>query len=116
MNQLFKSIYIVTATIFISGCVTSASTSIKEIVVEIISEPPGANIEVSDDYIGKTPTTVSIPSNSKGEFTRTTTIQALPVIAGHCTQSKYFKGGYDYINNDIIPKRIFFDMRLCPVQ
>ncbi|KHE92890.1 MAG: PEGA domain-containing protein [Candidatus Scalindua rubra] len=102
------------------GSIIQDSSKIQEetITVEIISNPLGANIEVNNDYIGKTPCTVSLPANYKGEFTRDTIVQALPVIGGQYSQQKSFIGGYDhdYIVNDVIPKRIFFDMNLQPVQ
>jgi len=101
------------------GSIIQDSSKIQEetITVEIISNPPGANIEVNNDYIGKTPCAVSLPANYKGEFTRNTIVQALPVIGGQYTQQKSFIGGYDdFIANDVIPKRIFFDMNLQPVQ
>ena len=109
MRQIIGALCMGIAATVIAGC---ASTPIKTASVEIISEPPGAKIEINNDYIGTTPCTAMIPANIKGEFTRDTTIQALPVRNGQRVQKKHFSGGYDDGTNDLIPKRILFDMTL----
>ena len=90
--------------------------------IEILSEPAGARIEVNDDYVGDTPTTISVPCTPDGRFTENTVIRATPTRPGDYTQTKFFSGGYGYGYrnlyrnlNSSIPKRIFFDMRLGPV-
>jgi hypothetical protein len=82
--------------------------------VEIISDPPGANIEVNDDYIGRTPCVVQIPSRGTARlFVKNTTIRAMPTTPGHYSQTKWFNG-LSYGDRDTIPRRIFFDMSLGP--
>jgi PEGA domain. len=95
--------------------------------VEILSEPPGARIEVNDDYIGDTPITTTFECDIDGRFMEITSIRALPTQPGDYVQSKLFFGGYlnharfaanyspSTLNNKI-PARIFFDMRLGPVS
>lgn len=79
----------------------------------IISEPPGARIEVNDEYVGDTPCTVQVRCNAEGRFWQYTHIRALPVDYGY-TQSKRFAGSL--VNPYPVPSRIFFNMRLGPVR
>ena len=109
MRQMIGALYMVIVATVFAGC---ASTPIKTASVEINSEPTGAKIEINNDYIGTTPCIAKIPANIKGEFTRDTTIQALPVANGQRLQKKHFSGGYDDGDNDLIPKRILFNMTL----
>jgi hypothetical protein len=91
----------------LAGC---TSTPVKTASVEILSQPPGARIEVNDDYVGITPCTASIPANIMGEFTRDTTIRATSDVEGLRVQTKHFSGGFEYGENDIVPRRILFEM------
>ena len=86
---------------------------IKQVLV--LSEPVGARIEVNGDYVGDAPLTVTIPCSLNGRFTETTKIRALPIKSGQYTQSKLFFGGFLTLRNDLVPSRLFFDMRLAPV-
>ena len=87
--------------------------------IQILSEPPGARIEVNDDYIGEAPCSAQVRCDSEGRFFETTRIRALPVGYGY-TQGKYFSGygqmNNPYLHSDPVPSRIFFDMRLGPVS
>lgn len=86
--------------------------------IQIISEPPGARIEVNDDYVGDAPRSIEFPCDPEGRFIERTRIVALPVGFGY-TQRKLFLG-YPYtissLKGDKIPSRILFDMRLRPVS
>jgi hypothetical protein len=62
--------------------------------VEILSEPPGARIEVNDNYIGDTPITTTFQCSPDGRFLETTSIRALPTQPGDYVQFKFFFGGY----------------------
>jgi hypothetical protein len=46
--------------------------------VEVLSEPPGARIEVNGNYIGDTPITTTLQCSPDGRFLEHTTIRALP--------------------------------------
>jgi len=87
--------------------------------IEIISEPPGARIEVNNNYVGDAPITITLQEDGD-EFTRNTVIRASPTEAGDYVQTKFFyagkvtSGGYSFGTNDRIPSRIFFDMHLGP--
>lgn len=101
-----------------TGC-TTLLTSIsnpRQVVlyhVEVISEPPGARIEVNDDYVGDAPLVIKMAGNSKRCVSRDYSITALPVHTGHYVQFKHFRHDTRYYaESDPIPKRILFDMRL----
>ena len=55
---------------------TQAQPAIKPI--EIISDPPGARIEVNDDYVGDAPIVVTV-SRDDGHFKNQTVIRAMPI-------------------------------------
>ncbi len=86
--------------------------------IQIISEPPGARIEVNDDYIGNAPCSAQVRCDAEGRFWDSTHIRAIPREDGY-TQMKFFSGYQSprgqILRSDAVPSRIFFDMRLQPV-
>lgn len=66
--------------------------------------------------MGDAPLSVEIPCWQGGQFSRRTTIRALPTVPGNFVQSKFFTDGYTLLRNDQVPSRIFFDMRLGPLH
>lgn len=109
------------ALLILSLCLASMSCSSPGLTgrsiqrVQILSDPPGARIEINGDYIGDAPLTVNIPTY-RGRFREITKIRALPRRPGQYTQSKVFSGGFTMIPNDAVPSRIFFDMSLGPAS
>ncbi len=87
--------------------------------VQIISDPPGARIEVNNDYVGDAPITLDILNlYGSGQFSADTVIRAIPNEAGDFVQVKHFAGHlvkYGTEKSDQIPSRIFFNMHLGPV-
>ncbi|HXM27981.1 MAG TPA: PEGA domain-containing protein [Chthoniobacterales bacterium] len=87
--------------------------------VQIISDPPGARIEVNNDYVGDAPITLDILNLYGSEqFSADTVIRAIPNEAGDFVQVKHFAGHLDKYGtekSDQIPSRIFFNMHLGPV-
>ena len=77
--------------------------------IQIISDPPGARIEVNDDYVGDAPISITVPIQG-AKFTRMTIIRATPTLQGEYVQSKYFDGTSE------VPSRILFSMGLGPAQ
>lgn len=78
--------------------------------IEVVSNPPGANIELNNGYVGKAPLTLPVYGSDRGNFLKSASLVGLPVSDGHCSQIKNFMVG------DEIPTKIFFDMRLCPIN
>ncbi len=79
----------------------------QEVLIE--SDPPGARIEVNDEYKGTTPLTVSIAVQPNGSAEHFTRIVALPV-PGQAQQSKSFMPSR--FGEFPVPKRILFVMNL----
>ncbi|GEM_PF-5988409 len=99
----------------------------SEEVVDIISKPSGARIEIQNDDIGKTPLKIKLRKfREKKEYTSGyyndnwfynganagtfLTITAYPVKGGQYTQFKILD------STVATPKRIFFDMNLMPAR
>ncbi len=82
--------------------------------VEVESSTPGARIEVNDDYVGRTPLTLTIFGDDDGTFhnfgSKDYIIRAFPVATNQFIQTKVFRTGGWFSEEDRIPKRIFFDL------
>lgn len=74
--------------------------------IEVLSDPPGARIEVNDDYVRDAPLHVKV-AEVDGTFSTATVVQALPTVNGDYTQFKYFESGH------VVPSRILFQMNLA---
>jgi len=74
--------------------------------VEILSDPPGARIEVNDEYVGDAPCIVEVVCDGHGKLITKFEFTALPRYPGHFVQSKTFYGFAQ------APARLFFDMRI----
>lgn len=99
--------------IYISCKVTSQSSPKNQFDVQIISDPPGARIEINGNYVGDAPLSVKIEGFSDRTFNKNTVIIANPIYAGQYVQQKSFIGSpslRDY--NAKIPERILFIMDL----
>jgi hypothetical protein len=107
------TLFTLAAAVAWTGCSSFGVNPRSAKQVQILSEPPGARIEINGGYVGDAPLVVTIPTH-KGWFTQTTTIRALPTQSGQYVQRKFFNGGYTMIPNDAVPSRVFFDMRLGP--
>jgi hypothetical protein len=87
--------------------------------IQIVSQPPGARIEVNDDYICDAPCSVRVHRDAEGRFFESTTITAMPVSYGY-TQTKFFMGfgglSAPGVYSAAVPARIFFDMNLRPAS
>ena len=79
--------------------------------VEIVSEPPGARIEVNGDFVGCAPTTIKLLGESDGQVQMDYTIRAYPPGPEYYPQAKLFMRRPSG-ESDRIPKRICFDMRV----
>src|SRR5215831_10780602 len=115
------SAIIITALFGLGACAQPGSQSYGragiahgEKTIQILSDPPGARIEVDNDYIGTTPCSIQVRTNFEGNFFQSYHIRALPVGFGY-TQEKYFYGSPDGYWKQTIPARIFFEMGLGPV-
>jgi hypothetical protein len=107
------------AIIFILGCdslspaqyayVASLNAAPNPIyTIKIISDPPGARIEVDNDYVGDAPIEIQVEGGRERIFLcfPTTQIRAIPIYPGQSVQTKTF------YQRDKIPNTILFDMNL----
>lgn len=92
--------------VFFAGC---AAFEAHTTTTKVISDPPGARIELDDDYIGDAPLEIKWEWLLRERvFDRKHIITALPIYSGQQVQLKFFWPG------DSIPKTILFDMKLVP--
>ncbi|MFO1461930.1 MAG: PEGA domain-containing protein [Verrucomicrobiota bacterium] len=106
------------ATILLFGCATPPEKE-HQVVTEIISEPPGARIEVNGNYIGEAPVTTRIRHHPSDRVVMgKVVIRALPRSEGQYVQEKVFQGPeYPFDpHHDVVPERVFFDMKLKPAS
>jgi hypothetical protein len=85
--------------------ITPAATK----TIQIISDPPGARIEVNDDYVGDAPISITVPTD-RAKVTKVTIIRATLTLQGEYVQSKYFDATSEVLS------RILFSMGLGPAQ
>lgn len=106
--------YLVIFVIFFSGCTKCINHPIT-----IISDPPGCNVEVEDNFVGKTPITTSVKLRAVtyggGEWFAESPdfihIKVYPPAFGGYVQTNTL------LSNDLIKRdatTVYFDMRLEP--
>ncbi|MBE7503374.1 MAG: hypothetical protein HS113_24415 [Verrucomicrobiales bacterium] len=82
--------------------------------VLIESNEPGVRIEANKEYVGTTPLELKIFGDRDGTFHNFGSphyvIRAIPVKPGQHAHSKFFRTGEAFTGEDLIPKRVFFDM------
>jgi hypothetical protein len=106
----------------LAGCATPNGPKVEkgphgtiayEIAVE--TDQPGVRIEVNGDYIGKTPCTIKLWGDKDGTFhnfgSQEYIIRALPNSTNQYVQTKVFRTGGWFSQEDMIPKRVYFDMK-----
>src|ERR1041384_3913306 len=73
----------------------------------VISDPPGARIEVNGSYVGPAPVDVTLPQTAnRHRLKGRTIILAMPVEPDQKLQQKVLQ------NHQQIPSQVLFDMRL----
>jgi hypothetical protein len=111
-------------TLGVCGCSTTSSTHTGDVErgrdgtiayqVLIESSEPGVRIEANQEYVGTTPLQLKIFGDKDGTFhnfgSPEYVIRAVPVRPGQYMQTKVFRTGKWFAPEDMIPKRVFFDM------
>ena len=98
------------ACVGLSGCATSLPTANPAGETFIESVPPGARIEINNQYVGITPLRVDIPRLNSEWDPISVMIIAYPVMPGQQVQTKYIS--YD----EPTPTHVFFDMSLVRIK
>lgn len=82
-------------------------------IIEVVTEPAGAKVQVNDDFAGYAPVRYNARRFWRGEPGRmtldTVKIEALPVAAGQCVQSGIY--GQHSLK---VPFPVRFTMTSCP--
>lgn len=78
--------------------------------VEVLSDPPGARIEINGDFVGVAPVVITMIGKSNDEVEQDYVIRAYPAAPEFYPQVKAFLKNTQ--GADQIPTRIFFDMRV----
>ncbi len=105
-----------------TGCaVTGVDTAGKGTIpffVEIESSDAGARVEANGENVGKTPMTLKIYGDKDGTFhnfgSQSYVIEVFPVRTNQFVQSKVFRTGGMFSEEDKIPKRLYFDLNRKP--
>jgi hypothetical protein len=104
---------ILTVSPFCSGCASHTRAVRPRQKVQIVSQPPGAQIEVNGQYVGDAPMTIEIETSTDGRFWKDTVIKAYPKETGY-TQIRAFNGKSRWAISDVVPSQLSFDTRVDP--
>ncbi len=115
---LFLSTIVLTT--FLTGCASAPPGAERgpagtiAYYVEVESSEPGARIEVNNDYVGKTPMTLKIWGDTDGTFhnfgSQEYIVRCFPVSTNQFVQTKAFRTGGWFSQEDKIPTRLYFDL------
>ena len=101
--------------LILMGAVLLSACGPKAIMynTRVTSDPPGARIELNNDYMGTTPLTLDWLGYTNNRFVNSYVVKAFPTHPGDYVQEKTFKGTRPGVYwGDEIPKHIFFDMNI----
>jgi len=107
----------------VAGCATS-SRSVNDAergpqgtiayLMRVESSEPGARIEVNEEDVGKTPMDVRVWGDPDGTFhnfgASEFVIRVFPVREGQSVQTKVFRTGKWFSQEDRVPKKLYFDL------
>lgn len=90
-----------------------ATTQYVDEVVNVVTDPPGARIQINDAFAGYSPLKYPVRRYWRGQMPDTLVldmvkVEALPVFSGQCVQS----GMYGE-NNKVLPSPVSFRMADC---
>lgn len=109
------------AAVLVAGCATRIPANAERgpggtiaYHIKIESSDPGARVEVNSEYVGTTPVEVRVWGDPDGTFhnfgSSDFVVRVLPVREGQSAQTKTFRTGGWFAQEDQIPKRLFFDL------
>jgi hypothetical protein len=106
--------------LFLAGCASAPAHAERgpngtiAYLVQVESSEPGIRIEANNDYVGQTPLTLKIFGDKDGTFhnfgSAEYIIRALAANTNQYTQTKVFRTGGWFSQEDKIPSRVYFDM------
>jgi hypothetical protein len=118
MKNGFKLLTVSLSLVCILGCSTPGVEKGKQgtiaYLVQVETSEPGVRIEADNEFVGTAPLTLKIFGDKDGTFhnfgSHEYVIRALPVKTNQFVQTKVFRTGGWFSQEDKIPKRLFFDM------
>jgi hypothetical protein len=106
--------------LLLAGCATSPPNPDRgpngtiAYYVEVESSETGVRIEANNDYVGKTPLKLKIFADRDGTFhnfgSADYIVRAFPMNTNQFMQTKVFRTGGWFSQEDRVPSRIYFDM------
>ena len=82
--------------------------------IRIEASEAGARVEVNDEYVGKTPIEIRVWGDPDGTFhnfgSSDYVIRVFPVRDGQTVQTKVFRTGGWFSQEDRVPGRLYFDL------
>ena len=103
IHQRMRLIVLCAAAAMVVGCAT------EPMVTHVISDPPGARIEVNESFVGQAPVDVTLPQVGPHHRLRMhVTIRAIPVEPGKPEQAK------EFYYNQWAPEHVLFDINRQP--
>ena len=82
--------------------------------IQVESSEPGARVEVNEDIVGKTPLQVRVWGDRDGTFhnfgSSDFILRVFPVREGQSVQTKVFRTGGWFSQEDRVPSSLFFDL------
>jgi hypothetical protein len=117
-NVLVKTNLSLLCAFILTGCATSTVERGRDgtipYLVEIEANEPGARVEANGENVGKTPVTLKIFGDIDGTFhnfgSQQYVIQVFPVQTNQFVQTRIFRTGGWFSQEDQIPKRLYFDL------
>ena len=103
MKKVQLGLAILAVTIFCIGCASK--------VALIKSEPPGANVTVNGNYVGKTPVTYRFRDDWQISIRGTDDYIVEATLEGYHSDTRVFKDTSDFANPEFVPDVIFFELR-----
>ncbi|HXJ58410.1 MAG TPA: PEGA domain-containing protein [Verrucomicrobiae bacterium] len=111
------------AAVLLAGCATNGTSKPERgpegtiaYSIQIESSEPGARVEANGEYLGKTPIVVKIFGDKDGTFHNfgadDYVIKVYPVKQGQYLQTKVFRTGRWFSQQDKIPSKLYFDLEV----
>src|SRR3954469_17739504 len=118
MLQQLRRVCVIAFLILAQGCATTNKEKGPDgtiaYYVTIEASDPDVRIEVNEDNVGKAPMTLKIWGDKDGTFhnfgSSDYLIRAIPSGTNLFTQTKLFRTGGWFSQEDQIPKSLYFDM------
>jgi hypothetical protein len=94
------------------GCRSPVPTD-RAIKTEILSDPPGARIEIDGDYVGEAPVQYTFLQDKSGNIIGNYVIRAWLKEEGQPVQVRHLDGPYvpGTGHTDKVPQKMLFDMK-----